>query len=130
MELSLFDQLEELLLVSIPTAKGGETAQQDVEDDTQSPHVHFNAITCRDQQQHSRVFACMHVRACVCFSMIFFFFFYSFHSGRMHRPVSQRISGATYVGVPHIVKTGSVTTIARPKSPSFSLQTPAAWRSI
>lgn len=48
----------------------------------------------------------------------------------MHQPVSQRISGATYVGVPHIVKTGSVTTIARPKSPSFSLQMSAASRSI
>lgn len=65
MELSLFDQLEELLLVSIPTAKWGETTQQDVEDDTQSPHVHFNAITCRDQPQHSCVFACMRAQVCV-----------------------------------------------------------------
>lgn len=49
MKLSLFDQLEELLLVSIPTAEWGETTQQDVEDDAQSPHVHFNAITCRNE---------------------------------------------------------------------------------
>lgn len=47
MKLSLFDQLEELLLVSIPTPEWGETTQQDVEDDTQSPHVHFDSITCR-----------------------------------------------------------------------------------
>lgn len=45
-------------------------------------------------------------------------------------PVSNRISGATYVGVPHIVKTGSVTTMARPKSPNFNLKRPSARDSI
>lgn len=57
MKLSLFDQLEELFLVSIPAAEWGETAQQDVEDDTQSPHVHFNTVTCRNKPQDSRVVA-------------------------------------------------------------------------
>lgn len=122
MKLALFDQLEELLLVSVPTAERGEAAQQDVEDDTQSPDVHFNTVTCREEPagQSGGCNACVHLCG----------FHFFIRSGGIHRPVSQRISGATYVGVPHIVKTGSVTTMARPKSPSFSLQMPAASRSI
>lgn len=53
MELSLFYQLEQLLLVPVPTAKGGETTQQDVEDHTQSPYVHSNAVTCWVKPQSS-----------------------------------------------------------------------------
>lgn len=43
-------------------------------------------------------------------------------------PVSASISGATYVGVPHTVKTGSVTTMANPKSASFRLILPLLCR--
>lgn len=39
----------------------------------------------------------------------------------IHLPFSARISGATYVGVPHTVNMGFVTCFARPKSASFSV---------
>lgn len=37
------------------------------------------------------------------------------------------ISGATYVGVPHTVCSGPSTTVARPKSPSFSDLAPSGY---
>lgn len=46
MKLRLFNDLEQLFLVPIPTAKGGEPTQQDVEDHAQSPHIYRDTVTC------------------------------------------------------------------------------------
>lgn len=43
----LLYQLEELLLVSIPAAKWGESTQQNVENNTECPDVHRNPISCQ-----------------------------------------------------------------------------------
>lgn len=42
-------------------------------------------------------------------------------------PVSAMISGATYVGVPQTVYSGPSTTVAKPKSPSFSDLVPSGY---
>ena len=55
MEFSLSDQLEQCFLVSVTTPEWRESTEKDVEDDTQSPDIHREAITWSEGRRKSGI---------------------------------------------------------------------------